>query len=139
MSELKPCPFCGGKPRGQSVGAKNWCIYCADCESRTRRYYPTWEEACAAWNLRASGWISVKERLPEDSEMLNFYDDGRMRFTSVLCATNGFVYIINRMTVKKTGTPYLDKQATDGWVWGTGPEPTHWMPLLEPPEADNVS
>lgn len=32
-------------------------------------------------------WIPVTERLPEDDDRLTFYDDGRMRCTTVLAYT----------------------------------------------------
>lgn len=82
----------------------------------------------------AQRWIAVEERLPEDDKTASFYSDGRLTFTSVLCVTHGLISIRNRLNVKPTGTPYLDDQVTDGWVWGTGDEPTHWRKLPEPPQ-----
>lgn len=82
----------------------------------------------------AQRWIPVTERMPEDDKNTSFYSDGRLTFTSVLCVTHGLVSIRNRLNVKPTGTPYLDEQVTDGWVWGDGDEPTHWRELPEAPE-----
>lgn len=81
-------------------------------------------------------WISVEERLPEDDERLKFYDDGHLRCTTVLAYTEyGRTIPKNRLRVLSTGIEYLDKIATDGWVWASGSEEvTHWMPLPEPPK-----
>lgn len=52
MSELLPCPFCGGEAeiRGDSV----LFVQCAKCGTRYGdRYYATKAEAIAAWNTRA--------------------------------------------------------------------------------------
>lgn len=82
------------------------------------------------------GWISVKKRLPEDDERLHFYDDGRMRFTTVLtCTDNGVIVPKNRLIVRNSGDEYLDKNVTDGWIWSRySGIITHWMPLPEPPK-----
>lgn len=74
-------------------------------------------------------WIPVGEKLPEDCPELHFYDDGRLKFTTVLCADDGCVKMVNRLSVSKCGSAYLDEQATDGWIWGAHKTPTHWMPL----------
>lgn len=83
-------------------------------------------------------WIPVDERLPEDDKRLHFYDDGRMRFTSVLAVTDRRVYLRNRLMVRKTGSAYLDEQATEGWEWGAGGTVTHWRPLPQGPEVDDA-
>lgn len=83
----------------------------------------------------APKWISVKERLPEDDENLRFYDDGQIRFASVLVRDdNRGTAIANRLMIRHHRIPSLDELATDGWVWSRPHEPTHWMPLPEPPQ-----
>ena len=83
-SELKPCPFCGGKveikqdtryPRSgkyKDEAVKAYEVICPnyDCiiYNADNKYFLTEEEAAKAWNSRASGWISVKDRLPENAK-----------------------------------------------------------------------
>jgi hypothetical protein len=54
----------------------------------------------------------------------------------VLVAENGYSRLANRLLVRKTGSELLDKQATDGYVWGTQKEITYWMPLPLPPKKN---
>ena len=50
MSELKPCPFCGGN-RIMVTNWGLWKTWCADCKSETSSYL-TEKEAVEAWNRR---------------------------------------------------------------------------------------
>lgn len=52
MTELKPCPFCGGEAKVQSF-YKNHCVYCAKCNASTMKYFQTETKAIEAWNRRA--------------------------------------------------------------------------------------
>lgn len=57
MSELKPCPFCGGEASKVWIpyiggGGYGNVIECDDCWAKTG-YYATEAEAIAAWNARA--------------------------------------------------------------------------------------
>ena len=65
MTELKPCPFCGGKPEFQEVGAAkdHFCIKCSKCWSKS--VYVAWHEkqkAVDSWNRRCNDnlLISIK-------------------------------------------------------------------------------
>ncbi len=56
MSELKPCPFCGGKIIEHNIeterGGRTWhYFYCYNCYSTTANYR-TVKEAMEAWNKR---------------------------------------------------------------------------------------
>ena len=78
-------------------------------------------EACAKWEglYRAklgkeSGWISVKDRLPEDYQrVLCLFESGTME-VSFRASVKGFCY----EGFKQTG------------------KVTHWMPLPEPPKEE---
>ena len=56
MTELKPCPFCGGEgciPVHVSPGdAIRFGVVCLDCGCETRQFYETEAEAIEAWNNR---------------------------------------------------------------------------------------
>jgi hypothetical protein len=66
MSELKPCPFCGGEAKlatkAMGHGALGAFVYCEDCccESKSFPVRADWcanEMAANAWNRRAEdGW-----------------------------------------------------------------------------------
>lgn len=75
MSELLPCPFCGGDNLNMfehhmqgnrskfgivsAVGYRTVSrIQCRECET---------EAPLEIWNARPSPWVKVSERLPEDS------------------------------------------------------------------------
>lgn len=81
-------------------------------------------------------WVPVTEGLPEDDERLTFYDDGRMRCTTVLAYTEyGRIIPKNRLKVRAVNNAFLDTQVTDGWIWSRESEDiTHWVPMLEPPK-----
>lgn len=66
MSELKPCPFCGGKaeyktymsqPTLFSSSKRHIYYICGDCEAQTKAFresvhYSAEEKAAEAWNRR---------------------------------------------------------------------------------------
>lgn len=56
MTELKPCPFCGGKLilRGKEerrAGIVEYYVYCHDCNCSTAGYR-LMQGAFGAWNMR---------------------------------------------------------------------------------------
>lgn len=56
MTELKPCPFCGGKLilRGKEerrAGIVEYYVYCYDCNCSTAGYR-LMKGAFSAWNMR---------------------------------------------------------------------------------------
>ena len=122
MIELKPCPFCGGKAiflEDDDGRVLPWLI-CSGCSCETD-CYDTIEEAIAAWNRRASGWISVKDRMPE----ISLSQKDRV--------------LVNVAPSKAHGSDVcgIDTDRTiDGKTfvrWGY--RVTHWMPLPDAPEV----
>lgn len=83
-------------------------------------------------------WISVADRLPEESEGLRWGEEPTLRFTSVWCCdvNTGTIEVRNRLQGKKTGIECLDQYMKDTkWHWSQSWwEPTHWMPIVPLPE-----
>ena len=59
MSELKPCPFCGGKAMIYGctvdvfgIGPKDFTVYCYECRASVMHFYATENGAIDAWNRR---------------------------------------------------------------------------------------
>jgi Lar family restriction alleviation protein len=145
---LDLCPFCGGEARknaGHELDAGHWCQYvCTECGARTDKY-PEWQwrngkpvkvdaekMAIAAWNRRADGWISVKDRPPEP-----------------ITRTSGFdvknTYLVARFENSDPEGYFYGYELAQYWSDGKwrsvngagGLSVTHWMPLsLQPPEGD---
>lgn len=67
MTELKPCPFCGGKADWFVLEKMNneklYYVECSYCFARTG-YYFTEYESIKEWNKRTPDWISVNGRVP---------------------------------------------------------------------------
>ena len=104
MTELKPCPFCGGEATAIDGSKQVWC---SDCYADG----PFTEEHIAAWNHRASDWISVEERLPETGRGVLVH--------------GGMAYLSDQ---DRAWHSMIDGNRRIQWAV------THWMPLPEPPE-----
>lgn len=67
MSELKPCPFCGGEAHIERMGTNrvSMQIECGNCGAEMETG-ETWIDENSAWNIRApqSEWIRVEDELP---------------------------------------------------------------------------
>lgn len=58
MTELKPCPFCGGKEVGlvdhiSPQGNKNYTVICVSCGASVNNYDKP-QQAIRKWNMRAN-------------------------------------------------------------------------------------
>ena len=54
MSELKPCPFCGGEARFETYGDAYCAVVCQSCNCGTNTMsFDDGMRAVAAWNRRA--------------------------------------------------------------------------------------
>jgi len=115
VSEIDNCKHCGGKAEFKAIIAYSsyperdeGFVRCQECGASTGRVRVR-QEAISAWNRRADGWISVKERLPEP-------------YTHVLCHAFGNVFVAMRDKDGWMGLEYANEYIT------------HWMPLPQPPE-----
>lgn len=120
--DLLPCPFCGRKPKS----IVNIQMYAIGCSFSKCHVYPcvvkkTPEEAAAAWNTRASGWIPCSERLPEKDTSVLISAQGH-RITAFYDAVKG-VFMLTE---------------TEGLFYSMSAV-THWMPLPELPETEGKS
>ena len=115
MSELKPCPFCGGTKICTEKGINlNYCDNCSaesNVEHWNTRPIEDALQARIAELEAQQRWIPVEERLPEDSDW-------------VLGLYNGY---------RVTSPIYYDVEY--GWVRVETPD--YWMPLPNPPEVNN--
>ena len=140
MSELRPCPFCGGKADFflHSAGYDEYValeIDCSECsagmEVWVERYTKTFEkdvqkkkeEMFAEWNKRTEQeWIPVSERLPE--------------YCYVLVSTDANeVFIAHYLGKRNDGTACFDDD--DGMMWEG--DVIAWKPLPEPYRAESES
>lgn len=123
MSDLLPCPFCGGEayltetdgyPRGECTNEECRAELCgSDGEGK----YEAMEAAVVKWNTRTSQWVSVKDRMPEgdphDPFVLAY--DAKRNLQLVL------YFSVSDDLFCKDGTHYKNI--------------THWQPLPNPPET----
>lgn len=132
MLELKSCPHCNGSGRIVSVSgfkSDRYRAVCEECGASTREC-ETEQEAVSAWNMRAGGWISVKERLPNVDETDGLYEE---RF---VIATDGFASRIlryERATIRGK-VVYRWK-----WHWDRiydGAPIVAWQPIPEPKKEE---
>lgn len=122
MNELKPCPFCGGKPYKApkfTMGYGGYGVKC-ECGCETPKYLVD-EKAISWWNGRAEvpQWIPVSERLPENEG------------TYFCLGHNGTPFVCLFRTTKYEGKIWLRSTGTKR-VYGI----THWMPLPAAPEQN---
>ena len=145
--ELKPCPFCGGKAAISRTKESGTKAYCKDCYCKTVRYIGVLEEpeaekemATQVWNKRASGWVSVNDRLPDTDTMVIVAIYGSDMITiqeseTLLDALNRSKKEFNRITMAFINEGYWCD--TDGYPLMV--TPSYWMPLPEPPEGESES
>jgi hypothetical protein len=119
MTDLKPCPFCGGEAlpyQGcKMADPDRYYIQCQRCPAST-------DASCdirlaeRAWNTRPSPWCSVADRLPEVGIEGYLTHGGECIEPWRVCFMD------------KTGWRVLDD------FEDSAPGVTHWMPLPLPPE-----
>ena len=126
--KLKPCPFCGNNDievKYEESISGIMGIYnttCSNCGATFDGRDGTHPEN--RWNNRASGWISVKDRLPEENS------------THVLAYSR---HTVRGVVFEQMGEVdfHLDHEGAH-WFYeevGEMRHVTHWMPMPTPPEV----
>lgn len=80
-------------------------------------------------------WISVKDRLPEyeqDVLLIAHGWEGQLLYIGCLHHEGAIKSWLTGITSKES------EWSISGWSYLRAPEVTHWMPLPEPPEAENA-
>lgn len=132
MQELMTCPHCNGSGRIVSVSgfkSDRYRVVCEQCGASTREC-ETEKEAVSAWNMRADGWISVKERLPNVAETGGLYEE------CLVIATDGFAsrFLIYERATIRGKVVYRWK-----WYWDRiydGAPIVAWQPIPEPKKEE---
>mgnify|MGYP000990102744 CR=1 FL=1 len=118
--ELRPCPFCGGTKICTEKGIN--LNYCDNCSAESNVEHWNNRPIEDALNARIAEleaerrWIPVSERLPDNWESVLTIDISK--------STRDAVTAFYNPETSLWSTPF----SSDLWV-------THWMPLPEPPEA----
>jgi uncharacterized coiled-coil protein SlyX len=112
MSELKPCPFCGGEAV-QDTYHGDIRVRCLGCS--VQHLNP---EALKTWNTRADQWQPT-ETAPKDGELIILFADvpWRIRIGYRDSGSGKFHSIPQSSTLRD--------------------QPTHWMPLPSPPHKES--
>ena len=132
MTELRECPFCGGKAEylhededidesGMVACVNPKCgVYFNNTYAFDGNEYVLIKDAVSKWNQRADGWISVNERLPEED-----------------------VDVLVNVWYAKSNNVHIDYLIASGdeitgheWNSYATDCVTHWRPLPAPPKEE---
>ena len=109
------CDICGTENVVQNYG--DWaCRQCLQGYTYEECHQITLTDAQFALLRNPPQWIPVSERLPEDGKIVLVWHYSEVKTAWLNHFTNGVAYFVQKDT-------------------GYTCEPTHWMPLPEPPEV----
>jgi len=122
---LKPCPFCGGEAGNWSRGSFQHSVQCNEGEPNdwckvSTHWCESKETATAAWNRRASRWISIDYGWPKRAGTVATWNGDAVAWQYFNSETRRF-------------------HPNRGWQTriGTSGKVTHWTPLPDPPEVSD--
>lgn len=122
--ELKPCPFTGDKGKIGQYGGYPY-MYRVFSDRVGTGYYETKDAAIKAWNTRtpeayqASAWIDISEA-PRNIPIIAAY----------FYETSEFPY--NLYKTYWHGDEWIATNSNGEFMW----EPTHFIPLPQPPQPE---
>lgn len=128
MSELKPCPFCGGAPAVIEDGYKAIAVHCFNCGADITA--ETERKACAAWNRRAQP--ANEPKVVEIDQVKN-----EPLTLDELRGMDG--ELVNYMIYSPDFGVDIGNYHAKAKRWLCMALPctvTHWMPLPEPPKGE---
>ena len=130
MSELKDCPFCGGKAEGRSDRYFDY-VYCTDCGIQGPEKSVNLKDLIVEWNTRTDGWISV-DKPPKDFKVVLTIHTDDLCPTPAFCLEDNSDGMLTRIWLReKEGPEYVQ---IEGRAVELYRRPTHWMVLPEPPK-----
>lgn len=117
--KLKPCPFCGEKPKLYDVPEHGYQIALCECSCGSAfAGGKTTEEAAKNWNRRAPEWVSVDKVLPLNRmHVIGFDTESRWNYPSLYFCPDT--------------KEFLDEMYDNKPV-----KITHWMLYPEAPKED---
>jgi Lar family restriction alleviation protein len=126
MDELKTCPFCGGDAtisekmeHDDFTMMDGFIVFCPSCGCATDCMCLE-EEAIAAWNRRADGWVSVENGVPEKECIATCAIPENREYGELI------IGYVGKRDDSQTG--YIAE--TESEILHNV---THWMPLPQPP------
>lgn len=142
---LDKCPFCGSSEAPFLItyhGKDGWrdrysviCSYNNGGCGAEGGWYHTKAEAIEHWNMRLSGWISVKDKLPNVGERVLVFGVSKLDWAkgrNVIAITSMSDYNIFDSRTK------TDPYWISPWQYFmTDYEITHWMALPTEPKGEN--
>ena len=119
MSELKPCPFCGGEASKRLFYRGKYRVHCNVCDAHSGDVCDTEAEAIAAWNSRAERitddeWEIYQHSVPATDENMAKFGWVRERTCHIEHVKGGAMYDVWRCST--CGYEYAESVSEKGIV-----------------------